>query len=99
MEILSAAIEVPEQDQNNGTTTDYPPLGMVGKALRIRYSKVKPDRTAVAVQYRDGWFYIEDSDQATKSFFRLLGALWSVTMAESAAKGSAAPVLTVPVSR
>jgi hypothetical protein len=99
VEILSAAVELPEQDQGNGATLDYPPLGVVGKALRIRYSKVKPDRAAVAVQHRDGWFYIDDSDQATKGFFRLLGALWSVTIAESAAKGSAAPVLTVPVSR
>jgi len=29
----------------------------------------------------------------------LVGALWSVTIAENTAKGSAAPVLTVPVSR
>jgi len=99
VDILSAAVEVPEQDQHHGTTADYPPLGMLGKALRIRYSKVKPDRAAVAVQHREGWFYIDDNDQATKGFFRLLGALWSVTMAESAAKGSATPVLTVPVSR
>jgi len=99
VDILSAAVEVPEQDQRNGATSDYPLPGMLGKALRIRYSKVKPDRTAVAVQHRDGWFYIDDNDQATKGFFRLLGALWSVTMAESAAKGSAAPVLTLPVSR
>jgi len=98
-EILSAAVEVPEQDQANGSTTDYPPAGMLGKGLRIRYAKTRPERTAVAVQYRDGWFYIDDNDLATKGFFRLLGALWSVTMAESAAKGSAAPVLTVPVTR
>ena len=99
VEILSAAVELPEQDQRNGATLDYPPPGMLLKALRIRYTKVKPDPAAVAVQHRDGWFYIDDNDQATKGFFRLLGALWSVTMAESAAKGLAAPVLTVPVSR
>lgn len=99
VEILSAAVELPEQDQDNGSTVNYPPPGMLGKELRIRYSKAKPDRAAVAARHRDGWFYIDDSDQATKGFFRLLGALWSVTMAESAAKGAAAPVLTVPVSR
>ena len=99
MEILSAAIEVPEQDQNNGTTTDYPPLGPLGRKLRIRHAKSKPGRTAVAVQYRDGWFYIDDKDYVTKQFFRLLGVLWSVSIAESTAESSAAPVLTVPVSR
>lgn len=65
----------------------------------IHNTKVKPERTAVAVQHRDGWFYIDDNDQATKGFFKLLGALWSVTMAESAAMGTATPVLTAPVSR
>jgi hypothetical protein len=99
MEIMSAAIEVPQQDQNNGTTTDYPPLGPLGRKLRIRHAKSKPDRTTVAVQYRDGWFYIDDKDYVTKQFFRLLGALWSVSIAESTAESSAAPVLTVPVSR
>jgi len=99
MEVLSAAVELPEQDRNNGAATDYPPPGMLGKALRIHYSKVKPDRAAVTVQHRDGWFSIDDNDKATKGFFRLLGALWSVTMAESAARGTATPVLTVPVSR
>lgn len=65
----------------------------------IHNTKVKPERTAVAVQHRDGWFYIDDNDQATKGFFKLPGALWSVTMAESAAMGTATPVLTAPVSR
>jgi len=99
MEILSAAIEVPPQDEDNGAAIDYPQLGPIGGELRIRHSKTKPDSATVAVQYRDGWFYISDRDQATKQFFRLLGALWSVSIAESTAKASAAPVLTVPVSR
>jgi hypothetical protein len=51
------------------------------------------------VKYRDGWFYIDETDYATKRFFRLMGTFWSVAIAESAAQGSAAPVLTVPVSR
>ena len=99
VEILSAAIEVPEQHKGNGTTTDYPPLGPLGRNLRIHHAKSRPGRTAVAVQYRDEWFYIDDKDLATKQFFRLLDILWSVSIAESTAKASAAPVLTVPVSR
>jgi hypothetical protein len=54
---------------------------------------------AVAVKYRDIWFYIDEKDQATKRFFRLLGTLWSVSIAESAASTSVAPVLIVSVSR
>jgi hypothetical protein len=99
VEILSATIEIPEADRREGLATSYPPVGRMGQALRVHYSKTKPKQTAVAVQYRGGWFYIDDKDQATKGFFRLLGTLWSVTIAESTAKGTAAPVLTVPVSR
>jgi hypothetical protein len=50
----------------------------------------------VAVRYRDSWYFIDDRDLATKRFFKLLGAMWS--MAESANKASGTPVLTVPVS-
>jgi hypothetical protein len=64
----------------------------------VRRSEKKPKDASVAVEYRDGWFYIDETDQATKRFFRLLGALWSVSIADSAV-GSPAPVLTVPVSR
>jgi hypothetical protein len=99
MEVLSAAVAVPEEDQRDGVTASYPELGLAGKDLQIRHSTSRPQRAAVAVKYRDGWFYIDDTDKATKRYFRLLGTLWSVTIAESAGKGAAAPVLTVPVSR
>jgi len=99
VEMLSAAIEVPEEDVRRGVARTYPPPGPAGKGLRIHYSKTRPEHAAVAVRYRDGWFYIDETDQVTKRFFRLMAALWSVSIAESAARGSAAPVLTVPVSR
>jgi len=54
---------------------------------------------AIAVQYRDGWFYIKDNDLTTKGFFRFLATLWTVKIAESTANSEAAPVLTIPVSR
>jgi hypothetical protein len=98
-EILGAAIEVPADDVNNGVATNYPPPGLAGENLRIRYSRDKPEHAYISVKYRDGWFYIDESDQATKRFFRLMSALWSVTIAESTTNATAAPVLTVPVSR
>lgn len=99
MEILSASVEVPQQDWVSGAGMNYPPLGPVGQDLGIQYSEAQPDRAVVAVQYRGGWFYIDDHDQDTKQFFRLLGVLWSVSIDETTEKISAAPVLTVPVSR
>jgi hypothetical protein len=70
----------------------------VGEKLRIRYVRTRPNNAAVDVAYRGGWFYIDEKDQATKRYFRLLTTLWSVEIAESTAN-TAAPVLTIPVSR
>jgi len=98
-EILSAAIELPEHEKNDGVAITYPPPGLAGKNLRIRYSRDKPKHAYISVEYRDGWFYIDESDQDTKGFFRLMSTLWSVTIAENTNMGTAAPVLTVPVSR
>lgn len=99
LEILSGAVEVPEQDHANGVAVSYPQPGMVGKQLRVRYSRTEPAHASVAVKYRNGWFYIDEKDQATKQFFRLLTTLLSINIAESTGRASAAPVLTVPVSR
>jgi hypothetical protein len=99
LEILSGAVEVPQQDHADGVAISYPSPGMVGKQLRVRYSETRPENASVAVEYRNGWFYIDDKDQATKQFFRLLTALLSVNISENSSGTSAAPVLTVPVSR
>lgn len=98
LEILSGAVEVPEQDQASGIAVSYPPPGLVGKQLRVHRTETKPGHASVAVKYRDEWFYIDEKDQATKQFFRLMASLMSVSIAESADK-NATPVLTVPVSR
>jgi hypothetical protein len=99
VEMLSAAVSVPDEDLHRRVATTYPPLGPAGSGLRIHHSGNRPAHAALAVRYRDVWFYIDESDQATKRFFRLMAALWSMTIAETAPKGSAAPVLTVPVAR
>ncbi len=98
MEILSASVELPDADTRSGAALHYPPSGPVGRSLKIASSKGTPEQAYVAVRHRDVWFYIDERDQPTKQFFRLLSTLWSVTMAEST-RNSATPVLTVPVSR
>jgi len=98
LQILSGAVEIPEQDLATGVAISYPPPGLVGKALRIHHAKTRPDNASVAVNYRNGWFYIDETDQATKQFFKLLTTLLEIDIAESTDRESA-PVLTVPVSR
>jgi hypothetical protein len=71
---------------------------MPGKDLRVGYSRSQPDAAAVAVKHRDGWFAIDEADLATKRYFRIMTSLWSVAIAETSV-ATAAPILTVPVSR
>ena len=98
LEILSAATDVPEQDLVAHRALSYPPLGLVGQKLRVRRDSVAPEDASTAVQYRDAWYYIDDTNQNTKLFFRLVTTLMSVSIADSTS-GDAGPLLTVPVSK
>jgi hypothetical protein len=98
MEILAGAIEVPDEDQRRGVALPYPPPAPVGRNLKIHYSDGRPDAASVAVPYRNGWFYIDETDLDTKRYFRLLSVMFSVAVSKSSAVQSG-PVLTVPVSR
>ena len=64
----------------------------------MRWSEKRPNHAIVEVPYRDGWLYIDERDQATKYYFRLLTVIWSAAIADSAL-ANPAPVITVPVSR
>lgn len=99
VEILAGAIDVPEDDLLNGIARRALQSGVAGRDLRIHHSDSKPDNAYVAVPFRDGWYYIDERDLVTKRYFKLMGSLWSTTIADAAAKTSATPVLTVPVSR
>jgi hypothetical protein len=98
LELLSAAVEPPKQDDADGVSIDYPPRGRIGEQLQIRFDTKRPKHAALTVPYRAGWFYIDERDQTTKIFFRVFETLWSAVMADSAAKGPPGPLLTVPVS-
>jgi hypothetical protein len=99
IEILRAAIEIPPAHNRPGLTVNYPPRGLAGKDIIIHSSKDKPKTASLAVKYRGHWFYIEETDQPTKLFFRSMSLFWSVSIASSADAKTAAPVLTIPVSK
>ena len=98
IEILRAAIEIPQEHASTGVARNYPALGLAGKDLRIHASKDKPMRAAVAVKHRGFWFYIDETNMHTKLFYDMVRTLWSVSIS-AAADQNAAPVLTIPVSR
>jgi hypothetical protein len=96
--ILAAAADVPEEDVDSGRVAPSPPMGLAGRNLHIRRATRKPGNASVAVPYRNAWFYIADTDLATKQYFQMLQVLWSVAIAQTAAT-QLAPILTVPVSK
>lgn len=98
IQILTAAIEVPQEHASAGMTITYPTMGLAGKNIHIHSSKDKPNQAAVAVSHRGYWFYIDDTDMKTKLFYLTVRTLWSVRIA-AAADQKVAPVLTIPVSR
>lgn len=78
----------------DGTPFDWGQLHR--EQIVIHSSREKPTDTYVAVWYRDHWFYLKDNDLASKSTFLLLEILGDLQAGNSP---SAAPVLTLPVSR
>lgn len=91
----SHGVEVREND------TTAPDLALPAPAaqpyLRIRSDNSAPGAEAyVRVPYRGRWYWIDDSDLASKRTFSLLSLLFSLMSAPDAA---ASPVLTVPTGR
>ena len=97
IQIARAAVEVPMAHASAGLTLRYPRLGIPGQGIRIKTSAKKPEEASIGVTYRGHWFYIDETDQKTKEFFRILRVFWNISIAE-AADQTAAPVLTIPVS-
>lgn len=89
VEIMRASVQVPPAHQSAGLTRNYPPLCRFAKGIRIASSKSRPKGWSPAVQYRDYWYYIEDTDQPTKTAFAIVRALWSICIAGSMDLGKA----------
>lgn len=98
IQILRAAVEIPQEQSEQGLTRDYPKAGLAWQDIRIHASKGKPTGATVAVRKGGYWFYISETNSHTKLFFSWVKMLWSVSIA-SAADHTGVPVLTIPVSR
>ncbi|MBY0231256.1 MAG: hypothetical protein K2W96_18395, partial [Gemmataceae bacterium] len=79
----------------DGSAFDY--RRVLGGLFKVRSSccRKRPENTAVAVRYRDCWYWIDERDHDTRATFALLLCL---SRLEVGTKGGGAPVLTLPVS-
>jgi len=102
MSFMSQAVNVPESDKSAGlvTTTltgegnEFNWGDVAGSLFSVDSQSQSPDSSAVAVQYRNNWFYIDDSDLDSKSSFSLLGQLFALRVGKGE---SVAPMITLPV--
>jgi hypothetical protein len=97
MVALAVYVETPPGDVESGRAAQLDPMPEVDASglralLRIRSGASAPEGAHVAVPYRDGWFWIEDTDAYSKRTFAYLQMLLSVT--ESDEKGGAQLVIT-----
>jgi hypothetical protein len=102
MYFLSQAVKVPEDHVNSGrvrVTLDSSGLPfdwteVTGDLLTIEVSEEAPSSYAVAVEYRNKWFYVSDNDIQSKSTLQLLAQLFALQSQEST---NSSPVLTLPI--
>ena len=102
LQAVSLGVEAPADDLENGSIErigDQSSGTQFREALHRRFSiqssDSSPDHAAVAVQYRDHWFYIDDHDHAAKTSFTLIANLFDLQV-KGPSKDSE-PVLTLPV--
>jgi hypothetical protein len=88
----SKSVQVPREDVDAGLTTDE--SSAMDDLLTILHSKERPQNAAVAVEFKNHWFYIRADDLKSKLTFSRLNALFAVTA--GTVPGSQ-PVLTIPV--
>jgi len=96
MQNMAANVEVPAEDL--AKTRAFPgyekdQLAPDKRMIRIHSSKQKSPDAFVSVNYRNTWFWIDDSDLRSKEVFLQLMNLFS--MADTAPR-AAAPVVTIP---
>jgi hypothetical protein len=107
---LSHGVEVPPEHLTSGVAkATLEPDGRVfdwqqvtGGLFTVRAAcgKKPPTNASVAVRYRGYWFYIDDTDHATKSTFLLLRPSRQLDLGASGSdRRTGGPVLTLPVGR
>jgi len=80
---------------NNGQPFDWTFLTRGFFQVRSVKADKRPASAHVAVRYKDYWFYIDETDQATKSTFTLLMELARLEL--TSGKASSGPQLTLPI--
>jgi hypothetical protein len=98
MHTVAASIEVPGEHVKEGLVeARSDPLGAPRPILRILSSRSTPKQANVAVQHRGWWYYVDDTDLASKRAFLQIQTLFFTRLSEATRGAQATPLLTIPV--
>ena len=101
MHTVAASIEVPGEHIKEGLVqarSGSPEAsGSLGPILRIHSSRSTPRQANIAVQHRGWWYYVDDTDLASKRAFLQIQTLFFTRLSEATRGAQAAPLLTIPV--
>jgi hypothetical protein len=97
---LSQGVEVPAEHLANGLASSGWPHPAIDPAprddlFRIRSSPREPEDAVLAVKHRDAWFYIAETDHATRRTFFTIAEVFRLALEHDTSR---APVLTLPVA-
>jgi hypothetical protein len=98
LQVLALRVDVPPEHVAEGRASAgiAPVQDQFGRLhFRVAGSTAPPVDAAVAVPYRDSWFYIDDRDLGSKRAFALIMMLF--TLANTGTESSL-PVLTIPTN-
>ena len=96
---LATGVDVPPADLTEGralTSLAAPGETPPEPLLHIRCGKTAPSDAFAAVPYRNLWFWIDDTDRASKSRFTFLMILFSLA---EGGQTSAAPLVTISAGK
>ena len=103
MYYLSHSVDFPDKDKDSGKVTiTYDKFGnefdwseLTNNLFKIK-SGMDNSNIAISTNYRNTWFYIDDSDLNSKTTFSLLMQLFSLQTGKS---DGIAPLLTLPIGQ
>jgi hypothetical protein len=97
----AASIDVPDEHVEAGvvmrSADALRAAGAMHPILKIHSSRFAPDQASVAVQHRGWWFYVDDTDLASKWLFLEIQTLFLARLSEATRGTQATPLLTIPV--
>ncbi|MHC4444699.1 MAG: hypothetical protein ACYTA5_19045, partial [Planctomycetota bacterium] len=99
---IAQAVEIPKLHRQLGMVTvtrdehgePFDWSQIMGDLIRIHSQIVPPLNAAVAIRYKDHWFYINEADLQSKATFALLMQMFELQAGKEA---TVAPVLTLPI--